>query len=62
MTREEYIEREVAEKEKVMHLDAHNKSTLRSMLGKEFDQEERSTRDYLDSDAGEPNKGDVREY
>jgi hypothetical protein len=62
MTREEYIEKEVAAKEAVMHLDPQNKSTLRPMLGKEFDQEERSTRDYLDNDAGEPNKGDVREY
>jgi hypothetical protein len=35
-----------------MRLDPHNKSTLRLMLGKEFDQEERSTRDYLDSHTG----------
>ena len=37
MTREEYIEKEVAETETKMRLDVHNKSTLRSMLGKEFD-------------------------
>jgi hypothetical protein len=32
MTREEWIEKEVAEKE-----NAHNKRTLRAMLGKEHD-------------------------
>jgi hypothetical protein len=37
MTREEYIEKEVAEQETKMRLDVHNKSTLRSMKGKEFD-------------------------
>jgi hypothetical protein len=37
MTREEWIEKEVAEKEKTMKLDAHNKRTLRAMLGKEHD-------------------------
>jgi hypothetical protein len=41
MTKEEWIEKEVAEKEKAMALDAHNKNTLRSMLGKEHDFEER---------------------
>lgn len=41
MTREEWIEKEVAAKEKVMHLDVHNKATLRSMLGKEHDALER---------------------
>jgi len=41
MTREEWIEKEVAEKEKVMHLDAHNKNVLRSMLEKEHDYWER---------------------
>jgi hypothetical protein len=37
MTREDWIEKEVVAKEKVMHLDAHNKATLRSVLGKEHD-------------------------
>jgi hypothetical protein len=41
MTREDWIEKEVAAKEEVMHLDAHNKATLRSVLGKEFDALER---------------------
>jgi hypothetical protein len=63
MTREEYIEKEVAAKEAVMRLNPHNKSTLRLMLGKEFDQEERSTRDYrYGYDEDGHTKGDVREY
>jgi hypothetical protein len=37
MNREEWIEKEVAEQEKKVPLDARNKSTLRSMKGKEFD-------------------------
>jgi hypothetical protein len=37
MTKEQWIEKEVAEKEKTMKLDAHNKSTLRAVLGKEHD-------------------------
>lgn len=37
MTREDWIEKEVAEQEKKMHLDARNKSTLRSMKGREWD-------------------------
>jgi hypothetical protein len=41
MTREEWIEKEVAQKEKTMKLDAHNKRTLRAMLGKEHDELER---------------------
>lgn len=41
MTREEWIAKEVAAKEKVMKLDAHNKNTLRAMLGKEYDALER---------------------
>jgi hypothetical protein len=41
MTREDWIEKEVVAKENVMHLDAHNKATLRSVLGKEFDALER---------------------
>lgn len=63
MTREEYIEKEVAAKEEKMPLDAQNKSTLRSVLGKEFDYWEREGRDYVyGSDEGEINKGNVREY
>jgi hypothetical protein len=34
MTKAEWIEKEVAEQEKKMPLDAHNKSVLRSMKGK----------------------------
>jgi hypothetical protein len=41
MTRDEWIEKEVTEQEKRMRLDAHNKSALRSMKGKEFDYNER---------------------
>jgi hypothetical protein len=41
MTREEWIEKEVAAKEEVMSLDAHNKTVLRSMLEKEFNELER---------------------
>lgn len=41
MTREEWIEKEVAEQEDKVPLDAHNKSTLRSMKGREFDHWER---------------------
>jgi hypothetical protein len=37
MTKEEWIEKEVAEQEKKMALDAHNKSTLRSMKSREYD-------------------------
>lgn len=37
MNREDWVEKEVVEQEKRMSLDAHNKSTLRSMKGKEFD-------------------------
>jgi hypothetical protein len=36
MTREEWIAKEVAAKEEVMRLDAHNKNVLRSMLKKEY--------------------------
>jgi hypothetical protein len=41
VTREEWVEKEVAEQEEKMPLDAHNKTTLRSMKGREFDQLER---------------------
>lgn len=41
MTKAEWIEKEIAEKEKTMKLDAHNKSVLRAMLGKEHDELER---------------------
>jgi hypothetical protein len=37
VTRDEWIEKEIAAKEKVMTLDAHNRSTLRSVLGREHD-------------------------
>jgi hypothetical protein len=37
MNRAEWIEKEVAEQEKKMALDARNKSTLRSMKGREYD-------------------------
>lgn len=37
MTKEEWIAKELAAKEKVMHLDSHNKNVLRSMLEKEHD-------------------------
>ncbi len=47
MEKQDYIAKEVAAKEQVMHLDVNNKSTLRSMLSKEFDQNERSTQDYI---------------
>jgi hypothetical protein len=59
MEREEWVEKEVAEKEKTMRLDAHNKNTLRSMLSKEYDFWEREGRDYVyGQDEGEINKGD----
>jgi len=35
MSDDESIEREVEEKAKVMHLDAHNKSVLRQMIRRE---------------------------
>lgn len=41
MNRNEYIEKEVAKKSQEMELDAHSRSTLRSMLGREYDQHER---------------------
>lgn len=63
MNKEYYIEKEVAAKEEKMKLDAHNKSTLRSILGKEYDYWEREGRDYVyGQDEGEINKGNVREY
>lgn len=63
MTREEWIEKEVAEKEKVMFLNAHNKSVLRAILSKEYDFWLREGRDYVYGvDEGEINKGNVREY
>lgn len=39
--KEKFIEKELAEKQSKMKLDAHNKTTLRSILGKEFDYWER---------------------
>lgn len=60
MNKKDYVEKEVAAKEEKMSLDAHNKTTLRSILGKEFEDNERSTRDYSEYDAGEPNKGDYK--
>lgn len=41
MNKQEWIEKEIHEKEKVVDLDAHNKSTLRSVLSKEHDWWER---------------------
>lgn len=38
MTKTEWVEKEIKEKEKVMPLNAQNKKTLRSMLEKEHDQ------------------------
>lgn len=37
VTREEWVEKEVLEKWKVMPLDVHNREVLRSMLAKEHD-------------------------
>lgn len=37
MEKSDWIEKEVAEQEKKMPLDAHNKSVLRSMKRREFD-------------------------
>jgi hypothetical protein len=63
MTKDEWIEKEVAAKEVLMPLDAHNKTVLRSMLSKEYDYWEREGRDYVyGEDEGEINKGNVREY
>lgn len=63
MNKEDYVEKEVAAKEEKMSLDAHNKTTLRSVLGKEYDYWEREGRDYVyGQDEGEINKGNVREY
>lgn len=41
MSKEDYVKKEVAAKEEKMKLDAHNKSTLRSMLAKEYEYYER---------------------
>lgn len=37
LTKSEWIEKEVAEIEQAMRLDAHNRRTLRSMLSSEHD-------------------------
>lgn len=60
--KEQYIEKELAEKESKMKLDAHNKSVVRNMAAKEWHFWEREGRDYSQEDAGEINKGNVREY
>jgi hypothetical protein len=63
MTREEWVAKEIAAKEAVMNLDAHNKTVLRSMLEREYNFWEREGRDYVyGQDEGEINKGNVREY
>ena len=41
MNKEQWIEKEVEAKAKVMELDAQNRATLRSVLSKEWDFEER---------------------
>jgi hypothetical protein len=41
MTKAEWIETQVEAKGETMKLDSHNKSTLRSMLSKEYDELER---------------------
>lgn len=41
MNKNEFIEKEVVAKEEKMSLDTHNKTTLRSVLGKEYDYWER---------------------
>jgi hypothetical protein len=41
MTKAEWIEKQVEAKVTTMTLDAHNKTTLRSMLSKEYDGLER---------------------
>lgn len=62
ISKSEYIEKEIEAKERVMTLDAHNKSTLRSVLSKEFDYWEREGRDYQYGwDEGEINKGFIKQ-
>src|SRR5436305_1919795 len=41
MTKEEWIAKEVAKKEKVMVLDAHNKTVLRDVLGRLWDMQKK---------------------
>lgn len=61
ITKSEWVEKEVAEKEKKMPLDAHNRNTLRAILSREFNEEEKSNRDYVyGHDEGE--ELEAREY